>query len=213
MKLVFAVFLFLLPAFAQNQNTSQEDPPAPPLLKAKIGSMTNYRAPTAIDRLKWFTVSTAGPMSLLVSGPIRGGWGTWRDEPKEYGTDGEGFGQRYGMRLTGLSTGNAIEASLGALWGEDPRYFPSRRQGLVPRVKYLIRSAFVAPRRDGQWHPAYARFAGNVGSSFLSNTWRPRSESGTGSALQRIFLGVVGNLVGNAYAEFWPDLRRKVFRH
>lgn len=213
MRLLFAVFLFLLPAFAQDQNTSDHDVPSQSLLKAKIGSMTNYHPPKAIDRLKWFTVTTAGPLSLLAVGPISSGWGTALDKPKEYGTHWEGFGQRYGMRLTGLSTGNAMEASLGALWGEDPRYFPSRRQGVVPRAKYVIRSAFVAPHRDGRWHPAYARFVGNVGNNFLSNTWRAPSENGTGSALVRIVWGVLGNMASNAWAEFSPDVKRKVFRH
>jgi hypothetical protein len=213
MKLLFAIYLFLLPALAQNQSTSDRVAPSQPLLKAKIGSMANYQSPTTIDRLKWFTVTTAGPLSLLGVGPISSGWGTMLDKPKEYGTQWEGFGQRYGMRLTGLSTGNAMEASLGALWGEDPRYFPSPRRGFGPRSKYVIRSAFLAPCRDGQWHPAYARFVGNVGSSFLSNTWRAPSENGTGRALIRVVWGVLGDMAGNAYAEFWPDVRRKVFHH
>jgi hypothetical protein len=212
MKLLFAVCLFLLPAFAQSQSTSERDAPSRPLLKAKIGSMADYQSPTTTDRLKWFTVTTAGPLSLLAVGPISSAWGTLLDKPKEYGTHWEGFGQRYGMRLTGLSTGNAMEASLGALWGEDPRYFPSPQRGFGPRTKYVIRSAFVAPHRDGQWHPAYARFVGNVGGNFLSNTWRAPSENGTGSALMRVVWGVLGDMAGNAYAEFWPDVRRKVFR-
>jgi hypothetical protein len=52
-----------------------------------------------------------------------------------------------------------------------------------------------------------------VGSSFLSNTWRAPSENGTGSALIRVVWGVLGDMAGNAYAEFWPDVRRKVFHH
>jgi hypothetical protein len=162
--------------------------------------------------VKWFAVSTAGPLSLLAAGSISAGFGTAINRPKEYGPHWEGFGKRYGMRLTGVSTGNAIEASLGSLWGEDPRYFQSPRRGFGTRVKYVIRTTFVAPRRDGTLHPAYARYIGNVGNNFLSNTWRVQSENGAGNAALRCLLGVVGRMSGNAFAEFWPDVRKRVWR-
>jgi hypothetical protein len=174
--------------------------------------LPHYEPAKAGDRVKWFAVSTAGPLSLLAAGPISAGFGTAIDRPKQYGPHWEGFGKRYGMRLTGVSTGNAIEASLGSLWGEDPRYFQSPRRGLGTRVKYVIKTTFVAPRRDGKLHPAYARYIGNVGNNFLSNTWRVQSENGAGTAALRCLLGVVGRMSGNAFAEFWPDVRKRVWR-
>lgn len=203
--------LLFLPAYGQSTTTADPAPSPRSLTSTSANAVPNYRPPNGTDRVKWFVVTTAGPMSLLATGPISAGWGTALDRPKEYGPGWEGFGQRYGMRLTGLSTQNAMAATIGALWGEDPRYFPSPKRGFGPRVKYVIRSTFVAPRRDGQWHPAYARFAGNVASNFLSNTWRAPSENGTGSAVLRVFWGVVGDMAGNAYTEFWPDVKRKVF--
>jgi hypothetical protein len=44
-------------------------------------------------------------------------------------------------------------------------------------VKYIIKTTFLVPRRDGRWHPAYVRHAGNVGNNFLFNLWRVDSES------------------------------------
>jgi hypothetical protein len=174
--------------------------------------LPNYQPANAGERLKWFAISTAGPLSLLAAGPISAGFGTAINRPKQYGPHWEGFGERYGMRLTGVSTGNAIEASLGTLWGEDPRYFQSPRRGLGTRVKYVIKTTFVAPRRDGTLHPAYARYIGNVGNNFLSNTWRVQSENGAGNALVRCVFGVVGRMSGNAFAEFWPDVRKRVWK-
>jgi hypothetical protein len=174
--------------------------------------LPHYEPAKAGDRVKWFAVSTAGPLSLLAAGPISAGFGTAINRPKPYGPHWDGFGKRYGMRLTGVSTGNAIEASLGSLWGEDPRYFQSPQRGFGTRVKYVIKTTFVAPRRDGTLHPAYARYIGNVGNNFLSNTWRVHSENGAGSAALRCLLGVVGRMSGNAFAEFWPDVRKRVWR-
>lgn len=60
------------------------------------------------------------------------------NRPHEYGTHWDGLGKRYAIRLSGVATGNAIEASLGALWGEDPRYrrVPDRPFGA--RVKHVV---------------------------------------------------------------------------
>jgi hypothetical protein len=174
-------------------------------------SVPNYQPITAVGRARWFAQSTVGPTSLLLTGPLSAAIGTARNIPSEYGTHWEGWGKRNGMRLTGIATGNLIEASLGAMWGEDPRYFPSPTRGVWPRVKYVIRTTFLAPHADGRWHPAYARFAGDVGNNFLSNTWRADSEANTSGAVVRSVWGMVGRMGSQAFAEFWPDVRRKVF--
>jgi hypothetical protein len=212
MKWVVLFLLLVSPAFGQATDPSATRSSSPVVAAPSNAVVPNYTPATGADRLKWFAVTTAGPLSLLVSGPVSSAWGTMLNKPKEYGPHWDGFGARYGMRLTGISTENAMEASMGALWGEDPRYFPSPQRGFGPRVKYVIRCTFVAPDRDGRWHPAYARFAGNVGSNFLSNTWREPSENSVGSAVLRVFWGVVGDMAGNAYTEFWPDVKRKILR-
>jgi hypothetical protein len=176
-------------------------------------SVPNYHPITAGGRFDWFRTSSVGPVSLLLAGPISAGFGTAVDRPKEYGTHWDGFGKRYGMRLTGISTGSAIEASLGALWGEDPRYFRSPEHSFGARVGYVVKTTFLAPHRDGSWHPAYARFAGNVGNNFLSNTWRADSESSARDAAVRCIWGVTNRMAGQAFSEFWPDVKKLILKH
>lgn len=173
---------------------------------------TAYVPITPEQRLKWFVRSTAGIESLVFAGPISAGWGTAFHHPPEYNTSWEGFSQRYGMRLTGVSTGNAMEAGLGALWGEDPRYFRTEGQPFKKRVVNIIDLTFRAYRDDGQRHFAYARMAGNVGNNFLSNTWRVPSQSNAGDAGIRVLEGIAGKAVGNAAYEFVPQLL-KWLRH
>lgn len=196
--LLFVALFAVLPACAQDA--------------AILAPIPKYRPITAAGRIKWFALTTGGPRSLLLTGPLSAGIGTWRNHPKEYGPSWEGFGKRYGMRLTGLATGNAIEAALGAAWGEDPRYFRSPDPKFGPRLKRIVVATFMAPGRDGSWRPAYARFAGNVSSNFLSNTWRARSESGAGDAALRILWGITGRMTANAFREFWPGARKKILR-
>ena len=88
-------------------------------------TVPNYQPITGKQRFEWFVSNTVGPASLFAVGPASAAWGTAFNNPKEYGPHWDGFGKRYGMRLTGVSVGNAMEAGLGAIWGEDPRYFRS----------------------------------------------------------------------------------------
>lgn len=176
MKFILALLVLLTPLCAQ---TNIPDDVVP-----------NYQPITGAERAKWFVVSTAGPSSLLLSGPLSAAWGTMRNSPSEYGPHWEGFGKRYGMRLTGISVGNAIEGGLSAVWGEDPRYLRSPNRAFGSRVEHVMKTTFEAPNRDGRYRPAYARFAGNVGNNFLSNTWRARSENEGSDAVTRCLWGL-----------------------
>jgi hypothetical protein len=157
------------------------------------------------ERLKWFANSSAGPASLA-GGAITSAFGTWSNSPREYGPHWEGYGKRNGMRLTGVATGNAMEAGLGALWGEDPRYVRAVGQPLKGRVWQVSKMTFLAQNARGGTSPAYARFAADAGSNFLSNTWRAQSEADAQHAGTRIAWGILGRMGGNAFAEFWPSV-------
>lgn len=169
-----------------------------------------YQPITGRQRLRWFVKSTLGPPSLA-AGVFTAGIGTAANSPREYGPHWGGFGKRYGMRLSSVATANATQAALGALWGEDPRYFPATGQPFKERIKNVVVLTFVARRPDGDLAPAYARHIGNVGGNFLSNTWRADSHSGAGDAFQRAALGVAGKMGSNAFAEFWPSVRKHLF--
>ena len=133
------------------------------------------------------------------------------DKPKEYGPHWGGYADRYGMRLTGISTGNAMEAGLGAIWGEDPRYFQSKNRTIQGRIGNAMRMTFLARQRDGSYGPAYARYIATPGNNFLSNTWRADSEANSKDAALRTLWGFLGRMGGNAFQEFWPDAQKYIF--
>src|ERR1700758_2626528 len=148
MKSMVLLPFLLLSAYGQSTNGTNSSP-SYGITTTTAGSIENYRAANGSDRMRWFLNSTVGPARLLLVGPINAGWGTLRDVPSEYGTHWDGFGKRNGMRLTGVATGNLIEAGLGSVWGEDPRYIRSHEQGFKPRLLYVMKTTFLAPRRDG----------------------------------------------------------------
>ena len=211
MKWAVLFSLLVASAFGQSAN-SNANPFERALTVMHTDPVSHYKPATTQDKLRWFVSSTVSPSRLLIAGPISAGWGTLRDIPSEYGTHWDGFGKRNGMRLTGVATGNLIEATLGSAWGEDPRYFRLGRGGLGKRAKYVVKTTFLAPDRSGRWRPAYARYIGNVGNNFLSNTWRADSEANTSNAIVRCVWGVLGRMTSDAFAEFWPDIKRKLFK-
>lgn len=214
---LFALGSLFSTAHAQTSQRIFSAPHLKPLLSAQgqadaaPGSASIDHELSARDRLKWFLDATAGPKSL-VGGLFSAGLGTAIDAPSEYGPHWDGFGKRYGMRLTGVSTGNAIEASLGAALHEDPRYFPATHRPFGTRVKNIVDLTFRAYHPDGQKHLADARMVATFGNNFLSNTWRAPSEADWQHALVRTAEGYGARALSNTFAEFAPQLWRKLHR-
>jgi hypothetical protein len=171
-----------------------------------------YYPITPRQRLRWVITETTDP-SHSIGGIFTAAYGTAVDRPVEYGPHWDGFAERYGMRTAGVATSNTMEASLGMIWGEDPRYFSARGRPFRERVRSVMRQTFVARRRDGEFAPAYARFMGISGSNFLSNTWRADSEADTEHALIRTGEGFLGRMAANTFEEFWPSVKDRLLQH
>jgi hypothetical protein len=166
---------------------------------------------TAWQRLTWFDGKTFGITNLGGSIPVAA-WQTLMDRPHEAGPHWEGFAERYGVSISTTALSNGMEAGLGAIWGEDPRY--ARDGARVPfksRLGHVVKWTVVAPGRDGELRPAYARFIAFSSSSFISNAWREPSDTSTEHSLDRIAFALLGRMGSNAFDEFWPDAKRKLF--
>ena len=70
----------------------------------------------------------------------------------------------------------------GAAWGEDPRYARAGAEvSFKSRLAHVAKWTVLAPNRDGDLRPAYARFIAFSSSSFISNGWREPSDTTHGS--------------------------------
>jgi hypothetical protein len=206
----------LLPTPVAAQSTAYDHRDSGPALYTHVPTVpatsSDYRTISPDGRLRWFTRATIGPQSL-VGGLFSAAIGTAADFPHEYGTHWGGFGDRYGMRLTGISTSNAIEASTGAIWGEDPRYFQTVNQPFPARLRNALDLTFRAYREDGERHPAYARYLAIFGNNFLSNEWRVPSESNWQHAMVRSGEGFGARFISDTFTEFAPSIWRKLRHH
>jgi hypothetical protein len=187
-----------------------DSPPPDPQATTQVSPTADTPPPmTGMGRLEWTVKSTIGPASLL-TGVLSATWGTAFNHPREYGESFTGWGKRYGLRLTGVATSNVMEASLGTIWGEDPRYYRSHGGSFGSRFNRAVKMTFLSDR-DGTLTPAYARYIAIAGSNVISDAWRPNSDRGPGHTFERIGEGFGGRLLGNLWEEFWPDVKKHLF--
>jgi|SRR5262245_5061297 len=162
-----------------------------------------------IERINWIVDGMLGPRSLAV-GVITSTWQTSGRIPDEWSRSAYGFRERYLEREADVAISNTIEAGLGALWGEDPRYIRAPRGSIRSRAAYAVKTVVLAPRADGQLRPAWGRFAGNVFNNVIENAWLPPSMTTPGETALRSTNGMLGRLAGNLWDEFWPDIRTRL---
>lgn len=164
---------------------------------------------TTAQRIDWIVDGTIGRRSLAIVGPLATVWLTAFNTPEEWGRGVSGMAKRYAQREADVAISNTIEAGLGALWGEDPRYIPSGRKGVWPRARYALKTSVLAQGRDGRLRPAWGRYAGNTLNNLIENGWLPPSQTtGTQTAV-RSGMGIVTRMGGNLWEEFWPDVARR----
>jgi hypothetical protein len=154
------------------------------------------KAPPAAGGASMVRVSHAPSNCRVISSWLWGG--SW-----------SGFGKRFASREAQMTISNALEAGIGAAWGEDPRYLRSGRAGVWSRTGYAAKTVFVAHRRDGRLAPAWARYVGGIGGNLVANTWLPPSSTTASHSVRRIGNGYLGRFVSNLWTEFWPDVRNR----
>jgi hypothetical protein len=182
--------------------SAQTRPPVTPVAPTPETPMT------AADRVGWVVDGNVSPRSLA-AGVVVAGWNTAINSPPEWERRWSGYGKRYMAREINLATSNGLEAGVGALWDEDPRYVRERSGRITSRVSHAVRTAFTA-RRHGAEIPAYARYTATVGAAFIAEAWLPPSASRPRDRTLRIAGAFVGRSLANLWVEFWPDIRARL---
>ena len=156
---------------------------------------------SAQTRFQWLLVENLGIGSLLDDVAF-GAIDTGLNVPKEYKTHWEGFGERTGMIAANYGVKSTMEAGLGSIWGEDPRYLPTVGLSMKSRIAYVVKMTFLARDRAGNAMPAYSRYIAYPASSFLSNEWQPTSQATANQAALRVGFGFLSRMGENAWKEF-----------
>ena len=155
----------------------------------------------AHERVHWLVVENLAPAGLLDTLAVAA-IQTAANAPKEYGPHWMGFAKRSGLITANYAVKSTMEAGLGAMWGEDPRYDQTEGKPFGARVGHVISRTFMARNRAGKTMPAYARFLAIPGSAFLYNEWIPDSQATANQAVALTGLGFLSRMGENAWNEF-----------
>jgi hypothetical protein len=209
--LIAATALFSLPAAQAAAMQAEQAEGAVRTPDAAPAAQEPYVPIGAEQRVDWIVGGTIGAQSLGV-GVLATAWQTGWNVPEEWGRTWRGAGKRYLAREADVAISNTIEAGLGAIWGEEPRYISAPPGSVRSRAAHALKTVMLAQRRDGHLAPAWGRYAGNVLNNVIENAWLPPSITTTRQTAIRSANGFLGRIAGNLWEEFWPDIRRRIRR-
>jgi hypothetical protein len=166
---------------------------------------------TASERFRLYLCRTYGPGAILQSA-VAGGFAQLHNEPKEWKQGAEGYGERVGSAYGIDMIRGTLQYGAAAALREDDRYIRSRDTGFWKRSKHAVAETFLARNNAGHEHFAFSRFGSAAGASFISRTWQPRSTNTAGDAAVVFGLTIGADVGSNIFHEFWPDIKRHVFK-
>jgi len=129
------------------------------------------------------------------------------------GSDLGGFGDRLGyIGLRNTSSKVFSDAIYASMFHTDERYFRmGPGNGFKQRAKHIVLQTFTAHRdHDGSPVFDYAGVLGRASASYLTMAYYPASSVSVGVASSTFGYSLLGEMGGNAFLEFWPDVLHKI---
>jgi len=131
----------------------------------------------------------------------------------ELGRGIAGYGRYYWRTFTdGVSGTFFTEAIVPAITHEDPRYYTMGSGGFFRRSGYAISRAFVTKTDSGGTSFNASEVVGNALEAGLSTAYYPSQERGLSQTALNFGTQMESAVLNHVFQEFWPDIRRKVFR-
>lgn len=136
-----------------------------------------------------------------------------RNDPKEWGQGWDAYGKRFGANFADNNIGTYMTVAVfPSLFHEDPRYYQMGKGGFWRRSYHAVNRLFVTRTDSGETHFNYSESIGNAAAAAISNIYHvPSDRTASRNATTFGFLILYDGLA-NGLKEFWPDIRRKVFR-
>jgi hypothetical protein len=124
-----------------------------------------------------------------------------------------GYGRYYWRTFTDEVSGTFFtEAIVPAIAHEDPRYYTMEQGGFFRRTGYAISRAFVTKTDSGRTRFSFSEVVGNGLEAGLSNAYYPSEDRGLSQTATNWGTQMESPVLNHIFQEFWPDIRRKVFR-
>jgi hypothetical protein len=168
---------------------------------------------TSAQKMKVSLDDSFDPSAFLVAG-IFAGISMAERQYTSFGTGAQGFGKYYGGAFADQAIGNIMtEGLFPVALHQDPRYFVKGTGGFWKRTGYSISREFVTRGDDGRNHFNISELAGNAVAAGISNFYYPASDRSFGNTADKWGQQIALDIFFNVTKEFWPDVRKKLFRH
>jgi hypothetical protein len=159
-----------------------------------------------------FLQGTFDPLVLATAG-LDAAVGQAMNSPIEWGQGGQGYGKRFGAALAGQASNAFFGRFLfPVIFHQDPRYFRRGHGPFMHRVGSVLRQVAVTRTDSGRSTFNSSLVAGALVAGALANTYYPDEERGVGLTFSSAGYALLGAAGSNLRKEFWPDVRRKLFR-
>ncbi|SRR6266849_3650599 len=155
---------------------------------------------------------TLDPYSFALAG-MYAGIGQWQNQYPAFGQGASGYAKRFGGAIADLAIGNYLtEAVMPTVLHEDPRYFRLAKGGFWKRTGYALGRIVITRTDSGGRSFNYSEISGNAAAAAISNVYYPAANRTPGAALQKFGIQLATDAGFNVLKEFWPDMRRKIFK-
>jgi hypothetical protein len=132
--------------------------------------------------------------------------------PRGWGGGLPGFGRRVVSRVGTTVIASTFQAPLAAALHEDVRYISSSRRSWQRRAVHAVLFSFLTYDNHGRTTPNLASIASVYASTGVSTLWIPSLRNAAKYTFSNATEQIVLTFPGNVAQEFWPEIRRHIFR-
>lgn len=135
------------------------------------------------------------------------------NSPKSWGQGWGAYGKRYGASFADNSIGTYMTTAIfPSMLHEDPRYYQLGKGSFTLRAYHAVNRLFVTRTDSGNERFNYSEIVGNAVAAAFSNVYHAPEDRTAGRNAGTLGMLIMWDGVSNELKEFWPDIRRKVFR-
>jgi len=141
------------------------------------------------------------------------GWEQLVNSNPKYGTDSTAYVERVGAAAL-RQTSQAVfsDGVYAAAFHQDPRYYRLANGSLEKRIFYAASRTLRTRTDSGNPATNYSLLFGHATAQALTLAYYPdRSQNGR-VAVTGFAWSLLGNMLGNQYHEFWPDILQTILR-
>lgn len=176
------------------------------------GTKTQVPPLSASQKFGQVTKNFLNPFTFLGTA-VQSGIDQAADIHHGYGQGGEGYAKRYGANIADTATMQFFGVGVyPVIFRADPRYYRMGNGGFFRRGAYAATRVFVTRTDSGRRVFNAAEMLAGATSSAISRSYYPSDERNAGDFAYSMGARIAFDGVYNLAKEFWPDVRKHLFK-